>query len=49
MKANSDKCHLLMSTETPIAIEVGKDSLTNVDCEKLCGVKIDSKLSFSSH
>ena len=29
-----------------ITIEVGKDLITNVDCEKLIGVKIDSKLSF---
>ena len=49
MKANSDKCHLLMRTKVPVSIEVDKDVIKNTNCEKLLGVKIDSDLSFSSH
>ena len=49
MKANLDKCHLLLSTLTPISIKV-KDYITkNSDNEKLLGVTVDGNLNFNCH
>ena len=49
MKGNTDKCHLIMSTNNNPEIQVG-DSLINAsDCEKLLGLKIDYKLNFDNH
>ena len=49
MKANPDKCHLLMSTKTPATLKIGDNSISNSDCKKPLGVKIDSKLNFNIH
>ena len=47
MKVNHDKCHLLMSTLTPISIKV-KDYITkNSDNEMFLGVAIDTNLQLS--
>ena len=42
MKANHDKCHLLMSTLTPISIKIKDYIIKNSDNEKLLGVTIDT-------
>ena len=41
MKANHDKCHLLISTLTPISIKVKDYIIKNSDNEKLLGVTVD--------
>ena len=46
MKANHDKCHLLMSTITSISIMVKDYIIKNSDCEKLLGVTVDANLKF---
>ena len=49
MKSNQYKCHLLMSSLTPISIEV-KDYIIKIsDNEKLLGVAIDANLNFNCH
>ena len=49
MKANNDKCHVLMSTVTSISIKV-KDYITkNRDNEKLLGVAVDANHNFNCH
>ena len=42
MKANNDKCHVLMSTVTPISIKVKNYITKNRDNEKLLGVAVDA-------
>ena len=42
---NSDKCHLLVSTNEKTKINIGEFSIENSDCEKLLVVKIDNKLT----
>ena len=42
MKANEDKCHLIVSTNEVTEIQIW-------DSEKLLGVNIDSKLNFDCH
>ena len=49
MKGNTDKCHLIVNTDEPIEIRVGESLIKNSTCEKLLGVKIDSKLNFDAH
>ena len=43
------KCHLLMSTLTPISIKVKDYIIKNRDNEKLLGVTIDTNLNFICH
>ena len=47
MKANHDKCHLLISTLTPISIKVKNYIIKNSDNEKLLGVTVDTNLNFN--
>ena len=49
MKGNTDKCHLIVSTDEPIEIRVGESLIKRSTCEKLLGLKIDDKLSFDTH
>ena len=49
MKANHNKCHLLMSTLTPISIKVKDYIIKNSDNEKLLGVTVDANLNFNCH
>ena len=42
MQGNSGKCHVILS-------KIGESSIESTNCEKLLGVKIDSKLSFDKH
>ena len=49
MKENTDKCHLIVSTDETIEIRVGESLIKNGTCEKLLGLKIDNKLTFDTH
>ena len=46
MKANKDKCHLLISSNEEVSIKIGNielQELKNTSSEKLLGITIDSK------
>ena len=49
MKANSDKSHLLLSTNETVTANIDNNIITNSKSEKLLGVTIDSKLDFDEH
>ena len=49
MKANKDKCHLIVSSNEHISIKLDNIDIENSNCERLLGVKIDSKLNFKEH
>ena len=49
MKANADKCHLLVTRDTDVTAKIGEFDVKNSREEKLLGVKIDSKLSFENY
>ena len=49
MKSNNDKCHLIVSTNEPVEVQIGECSIKNSSKEKLLGVTIDSKLNFDDH
>ena len=48
MKANPDKCHFLCSSNTEVSLDVENEKIENSNCQKLLGVKLDSKLNFNS-
>ena len=48
MKGNTEKCHLIISTDQSANIKLD-GSLIESDCEKMLGVKIDYKLNFDEH
>ena len=49
MKRNSDKCHLVMSTNNTPELKVVDSLIKTSTCEKLLGVKIDYKLTFDNY
>ena len=48
MKSNV-KCHLLVSTNETVKIQVGNYNIANSKCEKLLGINFDHKLNFDKH
>ena len=46
MKGNTDKCHLVMSTQNTAELQINDSLIKTSSCEKLLGVKIDYKLTF---
>ena len=49
LKGNTDKCHLVVSSDDPTEIQVGESVIKNNTCEMLLGIKIDNKLTFDEH
>ena len=49
IKANADKCHLLVTKDTDAAAKIGEFDAQNSREEKLIGVKKDTKLSFENN
>ena len=49
MKANADKCHLILSTKDSLTALIRESEIQNTEHEKLLGVLIDSELSFEKH
>ena len=48
MKANPEKCRLLINIKRPATIKIGEHTTSNSYCKKLIGVKIDSQLKFNN-
>ena len=49
LKNNADKCHLLVSTNETVKIQVGNYNIANSKCEKLLGINFDHNLNFDKH
>ena len=49
MKANTEKCHLLLSTKDTLTAKIGESIIKNSEHEKLLGVLLDNQLSFKKH
>ena len=49
MKPNGDKCHLLVTTEKSVSVDIDGSNVTNKKEQKLLGIKFDSSLSFEGH
>ena len=44
MQGNSGKRYLILSTSKPAKVQIGESLIESTSCEKLLGIKIDSKL-----
>ena len=49
MKANADKCHLLITGNCETYANINKFKIKNSKTEKLLGISIDNKLSFEEY
>ena len=49
MKPYGDKCHLLVTTEKSVSVNIGGSNVTNKKEQKLVGTKFDSSLSYEGH
>ena len=49
MKANPDKCHLLLSTNQNKLTKINSNVIHNSSSEKLLGITIHTKLKFDIH
>ena len=49
MKGNTDKCHLIMSTNNTPELKIGDSLIKTSTCEKVQGVKNNYKLTFNNH
>ena len=49
MKPNGDKCHLLVTTEKSVSINIDGSNVENKKEQKLLDIKFDSSLSFKGH
>ena len=49
MKANADKCHLLVTTKNAVSANIGEFIRSNSNEEKRLSTKIDPKLLFEKH
>ena len=49
MKANQDKCHLIGSKNENISMHIVPFEIKNTNCEKLLGIKVNSRLNFNEH
>lgn len=49
MKSNSCKCHLIVSTNDVVEIQIGNSVIENSNQGKLLGVKIDNIFNFDGH
>ena len=48
-QGNASKCHVLLSTDKQVHVNIGTAQVENTQNEKLLGITIDSKLSFDKY
>ena len=48
-QANANKCHVLLSTDQHVQVNIGAAQIENSSSEKLLSVTIDAKLCFEKH
>ena len=49
MKANADKCLVLLSTSNELTVKINEVQIKNSQSEKLLGITIDNDLKFEDH
>ena len=48
-QGNANKCHVLLSTDKQVQVNIGTAQIEKTQNEKMLGIIIDSKLSFDKH
>ena len=49
LKANADKCHLLLSADKPFSINIDNKFIKSISDKKLLGANLSNRLSFDTH
>ena len=49
LKANADKCHLILSTDEPFPINIDNEVIKNSNNKKLLGINLNNRLGFDTH
>ena len=49
MNANKNECHLIVRNNEYVSIKIDDIEVEGSDCERLLGIKINSKLNFKDH
>ena len=49
LKANADKCHLILSTDEPFSINIDNEVIKNSNNKKQLGINLNNRLGFDSH
>ena len=49
MKANADKCHVLLSASNELTVKTNEIQIKSSQSEKLLGITIDNDLKFEDH
>ena len=49
LKGNADKCHLIISSKTPVGIEVSHMTIMSEEKVKLLEIHVDNRLNFDYH
>ena len=49
MKANADKCHVLLSTSNELTVKINEVKIKNSQSKKFLGIIIDNDLKFEDH
>ena len=49
MKANADKCHLILSTDEPFSINIDNKVIKNSNNKKPLGINLNNRLCFDTH
>ena len=49
LKANVDKCHLILSTDEPLTINIDNEVIKNSNNKKLLGINLNNRLGFDTH
>ena len=49
LKANADKCHLILSTDEPFSINIDNEVIKNSNNKELLGINLNNRLGFDAH
>ena len=49
LKANADRCHLILSTDEPFSINIDHEIIKNSNNKKLLGINLNNRLGFNTH
>ena len=49
LKANPDKCHLLINTDENVTLKIKNETINNSSNQKLLGILFNNKFDFNNH
>ena len=49
LKANADKCYLILSANEPYSTNINNEVIKNSNSKKLLGINLNNRLCFHSH